>query len=434
MMHIKAEVISLKEYISRIADTILQDKLESKGAVLVEGAKWCGKTTTAAHAANSIIYMEDPAKKKQYMEMAEMEPSYLLQGEVPHLIDEWQLAPKLWDAVRFEVDQRDDFGQFIMTGSAVPPSTDEISHTGTGRITRMTMRPMSLYESGDSSGEVSIADLFSGKLDIKGSNDANLTRLAYLICRGGWPKAIGCKERVALRQAIDYYDAVVNSDISRVDGVERDVERAKKVLRSYARNTASEASLSSMLQDIRQGEEDTFSEGTLRSYITALKKRFVLEDTTAWNPNIRSKTAIRSSGTRYFVDPSVATAALGVGPKDLINDLNTMGLLFENMCVRDLRVYVESLDGQEYHYRDKSGLECDAVIHLRNGSYGLIEIKLGGDKLIDEGAKTLLKLHDLIDTKKMKKPSFMMVLTGTSPFAYRSKDGVLVVPVTCLKN
>lgn len=410
------------------------DKLESKGAVLIEGAKWCGKTTTGEHIAGSIVYMEDPARKKQYLDMAEMEPSTLLKGETPRLIDEWQLAPKLWDAIRFEVDKRDDFGQFIMTGSAVPPSLEDISHTGTGRITRMTMRPMSLYESQDSTGEVSLADLFNSTVNISGSSDADLTRIAYLICRGGWPKAIGCSEKVALKQAEDYYDAVVNSDISRVDNILRDPEKAKKVLRSYARHTSTEASISSILSDVRQGDSESFSEGTLRSYINALKKIFVIENTVAWNPNIRSKTAIRSSETRYFVDSSIATAALGIGPTDLINDLNTMGLLFENMCVRDLRIYAESLGGNEYHYRDKSGLECDAVIHLRNGYYGLIEIKLGGDKLIEEGAKNLLKLRSLIDTEKMKKPSFMMVLTGTSPFAYQRNDGVLVVPITCLKN
>lgn len=424
----------MKKYLDRIADSILAEKLESKGAVLIEGAKWCGKTTTGKEIAESIIYMEDPAKKKQYLDMAEMEPSTLLKGETPRLIDEWQLAPKLWDAVRFEVDQRDEFGQFIMTGSAVPPSLDDISHTGTGRITRMLMRPMSLYESQDSTGEVSLKDLFDQKLKISGVSDANLEDIAYLICRGGWPKAIGCSKKVALKQAEDYYDAVVNSDISRVDGVLRDPEKAKKVLRSYARNTSTEASIISILNDVRQGDSESFSEGTLRSYIDALKKIFVIENTSAWNPNIRSKTSIRSSETRYFVDASIATAALGVGPADLVNDLNTMGLLFENMCVRDLRIYAEALGGNEYHYRDKSGLECDAVIHLRNGSYGLIEVKLGGDKLIEEGARNLLKLCSLIDTSKMKAPSFMMVLTGTSPYAYQRNDGVLVVPIKCLKN
>ena len=421
-------------YYNRICDHILRDKLEAKGAVWVKGAKWCGKTTTSAHIAKSAIYIEDPARKNQYLEMAQMNPLSLLDGEVPHLIDEWQLAPKLWDAVRYEVDQRDEFGQFILTGSAVPPDTSEISHTGTGRITSMVMRPMSLFESGDSDGKVSLKALFSNEHDLRGVCEHSLDDIAFLICRGGWPKAIGKSKRVALAQAIDYYDSIVGSDISRVDGVNRDVERAKRIVRSYARNVSSEASITSILNDVKIDETDTFSENTLRSYLNALKQIFVIEDTPAWNPNLRSKTAIRSSDTRYLVDPSIAAAALGIGPKDLINDLSTMGLLFENMCVRDLRVYTDSIDGNVYHYRDKSGLECDAVIHLRNGSYGLVEIKLGGDKLIEEGAKNLLKLKDRINTDKMSEPAFMMVLCAVAPFAYLRSDGVMVVPVGNLRD
>ena len=409
-------------------------KLEAKGAVLVKGAKWCGKTTTAAHIARSAIYIEDPSKKKQYLEMAEINPVALLQGEVPHLLDEWQLAPKLWDAVRFEVDRRDEFGQFILTGSAVPPDDSQISHTGTGRITSLLMRPMSLFESGDSNGSVSLRALFSKEHDINGMSDLSLDDIAYLICRGGWPKAIGRSKKVALAQAPDYFDAVVESDISRVDNVERNSERARRVLRAYSRSVSSEATITSILNDVKSDENDPFSENTLRSYILALKKIFVIEDTPAWNPNLRSKTAIRSSDTRYLVDPSIAAAALGIGPKDLINDLSTMGLMFENMCVRDIRIYAESIDGSVYHYRDKSGLECDAVIHLRNGRYGLIEIKLGGDKLIEEGAVNLLKLKDRIDGEKMNDPSFLMVLCGVAPFAYKRNDGVMVVPIGCLRN
>ena len=421
-------------YYKRICDQLLADKLEAKGAVLVKGAKWCGKTTTAAHIARSAIYIEDPSKKKQYLEMAEINPVALLQGEVPHLLDEWQLAPKLWDAVRFEVDRRDEFGQFILTGSAVPPDDSQISHTGTGRITSLLMRPMSLFESGDSNGSVSLRALFSKEHDINGMSDLSLDDIAYLICRGGWPKAIGRSKKVALAQAPDYFDAVVESDISRVDNVERDSERARRVLRAYSRSVSSEATITSILNDVKSDENDPFSENTLRSYILALKKIFVIEDTPAWNPNLRSKTAIRSSDTRYLVDPSIAAAALGIGPKDLINDLSTMGLMFENMCVRDIRIYAESIDGSVYHYRDKSGLECDAVIHLRNGRYGLIEIKLGGDKLIEEGAVNLLKLKDRIDGEKMNDPSFLMVLCGVAPFAYKRNDGVMVVPIGCLRN
>lgn len=421
-------------YYKRICDQLLADKLEAKGAVLVKGAKWCGKTTTAAHIARSAIYIEDPSKKKQYLEMAEINPVALLQGEVPHLLDEWQLAPKLWDAVRFEVDRRDEFGQFILTGSAVPPDDSQISHTGTGRITSLLMRPMSLFESGDSNGSVSLRALFSKEHDINGMSDLSLDDIAYLICRGGWPKAIGRSKKVALAQAPDYFDAVVESDISRVDNVERNSERARRVLRAYSRSVSSEATITSILNDVKSDENDPFSENTLRSYILALKKIFVIEDTPAWNPNLRSKTAIRSSDTRYLVDPSIAAAALGIGPKDLINDLSTMGLMFENMCVRDIRIFAESIDGSVYHYRDKSGLECDAVIHLRNGRYGLIEIKLGGDKLIEEGAVNLLKLKDRIDGEKMNDPSFLMVLCGVAPFAYKRNDGVMVVPIGCLRN
>jgi len=422
-----------KEYYERIADQILADKLESKGAVLIKGAKWCGKTTTATNVAKSVIYMEDPEKKQQYLQMAEVNPARLLQGDVPHLIDEWQLAPKLWDAVRFEVDKRDDFGQFILTGSAVPPDSSEISHTGTGRITPLLMRPMSLYESRDSDGSVSLFDLFSGDEDIDGSCGLDLDDIAFLICRGGWPKGIGKRKKVALAQAPDYYDSLVESDISRVDGIERDSEKAKRVMRAYSRSVASETSITALLKDVRGNEAGSFSENTLRSYLSAFRKIFVIEDVPAWNPNLRSKTAIRSSDTRYLVDPSIATAALGIGPEDLLNDLNTTGFLFENMCVRDLRIYADSLGGNVYHYRDKSGLECDAVIHLRNGKYGLVEIKLGGDKLIEEGSSNLIRLRERIDCKKMKEPSFMMVLCGVAPFAYRRKDGVLVVPVGCLK-
>ena len=424
----------MKTYYKRICDQILTDKLEAKGAVLIKGAKWCGKTTTAENIAKSVIYMEDPGKKKQYLEMVDMNPSQLLQGEVPRLIDEWQLAPKLWDAVRFEIDQRDDFGQFILTGSAVPADFSEISHTGTGRITSMLMRPMTLFESGESNGSVSLYDLFNKEQGINGTCGHHLEDIAFYICRGGWPKAVGQSKKVALAQASDYYEAVVESDISRVDGITRDADRARRIMRAYARSVSSEATITSILQDVRTDERDSFSENTLRSYLSALKKVYVIEDNPAWNPNLRSKTAVRSSDTRYFVDPSVGTAALGAGPQDLINDLATMGLLFENLCIRDLRVYAEAMDGRVYHYRDKSGLECDAVVHLKNGKYGLIEIKLGGDRLIEEGARNLLKFCDRIDSEKMGEPAFMMVLCGVAPYAYKRNDGVMVVPIGCLKD
>lgn len=423
----------MKEYFPRISDKVLMDHLESKGAVLIEGPKWCGKTTSAKHIAKTVIEMDRPDMTEQYQQMARINPLNLLEGEVPHLIDEWQIATNIWNAVRYEVDRRGEFGQFILTGSSVPAKLDESMHTGTGRIVRMRMRPMSLFESGDSSGQVSLKNLFSGE-NISATDSHSIEDIAYLICRGGWPTSLNRTEKVALRQAFDYYDAVVNDDISRVDGVSRDPERTKRLMRSYARNVSTQVSIETIRTDIISNDIDTFDKETLYAYLNALKKIFVIEDSPAWNPNLRSKTAIRTSDTRYFVDPSVAVAALGVGPVDLINNLELMGLIFENMCVRDLRIYADALDGNVFHYRDKTGLECDAVIHLRNGSYGLVEIKLGGDRLINEGAASLLKLADRIDTEKMKKPAFMMILCGVAPFAYQRKDGVLVVPITCLKD
>ena len=423
----------MKEYYSRISDKVLEEHLESKGAVLIEGPKWCGKTTSAKHLAKSFIEMDRPDMTEQYQQMAKIKPSVLLEGEVPHLIDEWQIAPGIWNAVRYEVDQRGEFGQFILTGSSVPPVLGDSMHTGTGRIVRMKMRPMSLFESKDSTGSVSLEDLFLGQ-DISAADDHNIDDIAYFICRGGWPLAINTSRKVALKQAFDYYDSIVNDDISRVDGIKRDSERTKRLMKSYARNVATQSSLENIREDCVVNDTDTFDKETLYSYIGALKKTFVIEDSPAWNPNLRSKTAIRTTDTRYFVDPSIATAALGLGPEDLINNLNLMGLIFENLCVRDLRIYADSLDGDVFHYRDKTGLECDAVIHLRNGRYGLIEVKLGGDKLINEGAENLLKLAAKIDSDKMNEPAFMMVLCGVAPFAYRREDGVYVVPISCLKD
>jgi len=423
----------MKEYYQRVSDQVLLEHLDSKGAVLIEGPKWCGKTTSAKHIAKSVIEMDQPDMTEQYQQMARIKPSNLLEGETPHLIDEWQIAPNIWNAVRYEVDRRGEFGQFILTGSSVPAKLDESMHTGTGRIVRMRMRTMSLYESKDSSGQVSLLDLFNQK-DITGTDHHSIEEIAFLICRGGWPAALNRSEKVALKQAFDYHDAVANDDISRVDDVKRDPERTKRLMKSYARNVATQASLEAIRTDIISNDIETFNKDTLYGYLNALKRIFVIEDSPAWNPNLRSKTAIRTSDTRYFVDPSIATAALGMGPMDLVNDLELMGLIFENLCIRDLRVYADALDGSVYHYRDKTGLECDAVIHLRDGRYGLIEVKLGGDKLINDGAKNLLRLADMIDTSKMKEPSFLMVLCGVAPFAYKREDGVFVVPVACLKD
>ncbi len=424
----------MKKYKKRIADDILKRKLEGKGAVLIEGPKWCGKTTTAEQLAASILYMDDPEKKEQNIAMSEINPKRLLTGETPRLIDEWQLAPKLWDAIRFEVDHRDELGQFVLTGSAVPADTKDVTHSGTGRFTWLTMRPMSLYESGDSTGQVSLKDLFNGEKDIDGVSNISIDRLAFLVCRGGWPGAVDMREEIALDQAIDYYDAVVHSDINRADNVQKNPERVKRLMRSYARNQGSQVPNTVIAQDIVANDESPMSEETVALYINALRKIFVVEDMPAWNPYLRSKTAIRSSDTRYYIDPSIAAAALGIGPSDLMNDLKTFGFLFETLCVRDLRVFADSLNGEVYHYRDKDGQECDAVVHLRNGEYGLIEIKLGGDKLIEEGAESLKSMQAKIDTDRMKAPSFLMVLTGIGDYAYRRQDGVYVIPIGCLKN
>ncbi len=424
----------MKTYRNRIADDILKRKLEGKGAVLIEGPKWCGKTTTAEQFAASILYMDDPEKKAQNIAMSELNPKRLLKGETPRLIDEWQLAPKLWDAIRFEVDHRGDQGQFILTGSAVPADTKEITHSGTGRFTWLTMRPMSLYESGDSNGQVSLKALFDEVEEIDGASEIGIDRLAFLICRGGWPQAIGMRDEIALDQAMDYYDAVVHSDINRADHVQKNPERVRRLMRSYARNQGSQVPNTVIAQDVAVNDEMPLSEETVASYLVALRKIFVVEDMPAWNPNLRSKTAIRSSDTRYYIDPSIAAASLGIGPNDLINDLNTFGFLFETLCVRDLRVFADALNGSVYHYRDKDGQECDAVVHLRNGKYGLIEMKLGGDKLIEEGAESLKAMQDKIDIDQMNAPSFLMVLTGLGDYAYRRKDGVYVVPIGCLKN
>lgn len=422
------------EYKHRIADGILEKKLRSKGAVLIEGPKWCGKTTTAEQQARSILYMDNPASFESNLQMAEIDPGILLEGDTPRLVDEWQLAPKLWDTVRFEVDHRHQVGQFILTGSAVPSDEESMQHSGTGRFSWLTMRPMSLYESGESNGKVSLSHLFESRENIVATNSLRIDDIAFLICRGGWPFACSLQGDAALAQAFDYVDAVIKKDVSRVDGTNRNITTTRLLMRSYARNQGSQATIGTIVADMMTNDENEIGIKTAGSYLDALRKIFVIEDSEAWNPNLRSKTAIRTANTRYFIDPSIGTAVLGLGPKDLINDLNTMGLFFETLCVRDLRIFADALDGQVFHYRDKSGLECDAVIHLRNGRYGLVEIKLGGDRLINEGASNLLALVDKINTDKMKEPSFLMVLTGTSDFAYRRKDGVYVVPIGCLKD
>ena len=419
-------------YKKRIADKMLSEQLEAAGVVLVQGPRWCGKTTTAQQAAASSLFMDNPASIKANLMISETNPEMILEGKTPRLIDEWQLAPSLWDAARFEVSRRGLPGQFIFTGSSVPADASMITHSGTGRFAWLTMRPMSLQESEDSTASVSLGSLFKTGRAAGIGADIDIMRLAFLLCRGGWPGSLQLSDRASLLQADNYVDAVVNSDISRVDGIARNSVFTSKLLRSYARYQGAQVSLTKIADDILAAGSNNFSLDTLYDYVNSLKKIFVIEDMEAWSPNLRSKTAIRTSDTRYFTDPSIATSAMGVGPDDLVGDLNTMGLVFETMAVRDLRVYAEALGGKVFHYRDKNGLECDAVIHLRNGKYGLTEVKLGGESLVESGAKTLKALAAKIDTDKMEAPSFMMVLTGVGKYAYTRDDGVVVVPIAAL--
>lgn len=426
----------MENYRHRIMDGLLAKKLQSKGAVLIEGPKWCGKTTTAEVIAASKVLLARTDTKQQFKNLLEIDTDAALAGETPMLIDEWQTVPKLWDAVRYTVDHRGKMGQFILTGSAVPDkeAEKEREHSGTGRFAWLTMRPMTLFESGESNGTVSLVHLFSSPDKILEKNTLKLQDIAFLICRGGWPMAVGLPEGPALEQAFDYYDAVTKEDVTKSDGVKRTSERVQRLMRAYARHQGTQASIATLREDLKNNDTAALDDDTINSYLEALRKIFVVEDMPAWNPNLRSKTAIRTADTRYFVDPSIATAALGMGPADLINDLDTMGFFFETLCVRDLRVFADALDGKVYHYRDKSGLECDTVIHLRNGSYGLIEIKLGGQSLIDDGARVLNQLAGQIDTTRMKAPSFKMVLTATGEYSYRRpEDGIYVVPIGCLK-
>jgi len=426
----------MDNYKLRIADKIIEEQLESMGIVLVQGAKWCGKTTTAAHIAKSVLYMDDPVQKEQNIHLGQTNPQRILSGETPRLIDEWELVPELWDAARFEVDHRDVHqGQFIFTGSSVPKKStyDKMFHSGTGRVARVTMRPMSLWESGDSTGSVSLSSLFDGG-SVDGESSISLDDLAYLVCRGGWPETIKMKQSAALRVARNYLDGVINSDISRVDDVKRDPLFMRRIIRCLSRHQGGQVPVSTIYSDLSANNQPSLKEETLAEYIDILKKVFLEEDLCAWNPNLRSKAAVRTSDTRYFVDPSIAVASLGVGPDDLINDMETFGFLFETLAIRDLRVYADTLDGDLFHYRDSNKLECDAVIHLRDGRYGLVEIKIGGHDWIEKGADSLKSLAKIIDSTRMNNPSFLMVMTGIGQYPYQREDGVLVVPIGCLKD
>ncbi|MCL1803633.1 MAG: DUF4143 domain-containing protein [Eubacteriaceae bacterium] len=421
----------VKNYLARISDEKLSLLLQAKGAVLIEGPKWCGKTSSAAELAQSVLYMQDPDTSKAHILTAKTKPSLLLEGKTPRLLDEWQVAPELWNAVRFAVDRRRLNGQFILTGSVIPTRTDDM-HTGTGRIARMKMRTMSLFESRDSSGDISLGKLFDGDISMESKSDISIEQYAFLINRGGWPAVAQEKnERIALAVANDYLEAVANEDISKADGIKKNPDRVKGLLRSLARNISKESKISTILSDLTENGE-ALSQVTVTQYINALKKIFVIEDLPAWNAKLRSKTAIRTAAKRHFADPSIATAALRATPKKLMSDFETFGLLFESLCIRDLRVYAESIDGSVYHYRDKSGLEIDAIIQLADGRWSAIEIKMGAGE-IEEASANLLKLKKTVDTEKMENPSFLMVLTATE-YAFQMENGVWAVPLGCLKN
>lgn len=416
-------------YLPRIADNLLNASLDRIGAVLIRGAKWCGKTRTASQRAGSTLFMQDPDKANAYLDVAQIQPSRLLQGETPRLIDEWQVAPVLWDAVVFEVNKRSAYGQFILTGSSVPKD-DGVMHTGTGRIGRITMRPMTLFESGESAGEVSLSRLFAGAEDIDGTSNLSIDDIAFLIARGGWPQAVLQNDEAALGLAYDYVEAIVESDISRIDDVKRNPDHARALLRSLARSSAQQTTLKTIREDM-QSDGSSVTENTQASYLNALRRLFVVEDLKAWSPKMRSKTALRAAPTWHFTDPSIAVAALGASPSRLLDDLETMGFLFESLCVRDLRTYADFLGGEVLHFRDRTGLEADAIVQLRDGRWGAVEVKLGGAKNIEEGCAHLIDLENRIDTSIVLPPVFKMILTG-GQMAYRRKDGVYVVPLGCL--
>jgi predicted AAA+ superfamily ATPase len=422
----------MKKYYPRIADKILEEALESAGAVLIEGPKWSGKTWTAAKKSKSILYMQDPDTRESNIQAASVKPSLLLKGEKPRLIDEWQVAPVLWDSVRHEVDMRGEEGQFILTGSATPIIDKQISHTGTGRFSRIKMRPMSLFESNESTGEISLKELFEKYNNIGLTSNIEIEGIAKAIVRGGWPASVTSKPESASKRAQDYVNSIVQFDVSRVDGIEKNPNKMFALLRSLSRNISTEANYSVLIKDMEGGENESISRPTIQSYLNVLQRLFVVEDLEAWNPSIRSATPLRVSPKRQFVDPSIATATLGITHEHLLLDFNTFGYLFESLCIRDLRIYAEALGGKVSHYRDKSGLECDVVVVLRDGRWGAVEIKLGSNEF-DKAAKNLRKLSEVIDHKKMNKPSFLMILTGTK-FGYKRDDGVLIVPIGCLKD
>lgn len=424
----------MADYRKRIVDKILDLKLSSSAAVLVEGPKWCGKTTTCLQVAKSCVFMDEPERREQNLELASVAPSRILTGDYPRLIDEWQIAPQLWDAIRYKADRESILGGYLITGSAVPVDIDDLKHSGTGRFSWLRMRPMTLSESGESSGSVSLAELFRGKKVVaEDARPFELEQIVEIACRGGWPQSLLMKGLARFETARNVLQAIVERDISRVDKTTRNSDWARKLMRSYARLQGTQATAKVIKADLATSEAVTVDDDTVYSYLNALRKLFVIEDSHAWCPNLRTKDSVRTSDTRYFVDPSIATAALGAGPGELMNDLKTFGFVFETMVVRDLRVYAEAIGGEVRHYHDKQGLECDAVVHLPNGAYALFEVKTGGRTLIEEGAKTLNDLARLIALKKLREPAFRMVVTAVGEFAYtRQEDGVIVCPIAAL--
>jgi predicted AAA+ superfamily ATPase len=419
-----------QSYIPRISDKQLERKLRTSGALLITGCKWCGKTMSAEQLANSVIYMQDVDHSRSYLDMADTQPSLLLRGDAPRLIDEWQMAPVLWDAVRAEVDRRRIPGQFILTGSAVPKD-NAVAHSGTGRIARVKMHTMSLFESGESSGAVSLQALFDGTQEEGAMSSLSVEDISYVICRGGWPAALAFPKDDALDVARNYVDAIVEEDVSRLDGMERNPQRVFNLLRSLSRNICTMATNATIMQDIATSEA-SMSAPTFDSYMNALRRIFLVEDTPAWSPAMRSKSALRTAAKRNFVDPSIAAAVLRTGPEKLLADFNTFGFLFESLCHRDMRIYAQANDGDLYHYRDRNNLEADMIVALRDGRWAAIEVKLGS-KQIEEAAANLIKLSEKVDTDKLGQPSFLMVLTG-GQYAYKRADGVWVVPIGCLRD
>lgn len=418
----------MQNYIPRLIESSISRELSAIGCVSIEGPKWCGKSTTAELFAKTVIKLQNPIIFTQYSAFASTSKENLLRGEKPILFDEWQKIPEIWDFIRTDIDETRLIGQYLLTGSS-KPSKAQSRHTGTGRIAKLTMYPMSLWESSDSVGSVSLYDLFYSSHAVLGQSKITLDEIAFVICRGGWPQAV-LRPDQALILSQDYFNSLTTEDISDVDDIKRNPRRAREILRSYARNICSFASTSTLLSDVASNDS-TMDIKTLTSYIIAFEKLLVIDNIAAWTPALRSKSVIRAANKRQLIDPSIAAAALGAKPNDLINDLKTFGFFFESLCHRDLKIYANSMGGELYHYHDSYGLEIDGIIHLSDGKWGAVEIKLGGNE-IEQAANNLLCLKNRVNSN-LGDPSFLMVLTG-APYAYKRTDGVIVVPIGCLKN